>query len=451
VDCGLAVEVAGAVCAAASGVDARIRTTVNGNSEEWRTRRGRRIRTAEYNPGVNALDAIVGQAQRLDARLLAVPRRMQYLIIGLTVALMVAISLPHVPRPWLDYAGVPILHRIDQADTFGPDTIGDGYEARVVLNDPADMYTKRKLEQTPDEATHWSKEESAPYPPAVLLSEAALYAIGERTGLRFYGTILALACLFIALSIVYFVQTRWYLFPVLYLNFSYFSYRFVHVQDNTYLIMLVVVMAALFFARAGREAAHALMAVAIAMKLSPLYYLRHLVGMKRSSAVLVVAIVAAGLVLPYFIWENYLYIYQFGNENKGDRWYDLAGALALAGPFTVLLWYVETRLRFDAEDRIGWSLVPLAIFFAVKMNAARHLMIVLLVPDKRGIRTLAAAAGLALHALFPGVIRFNSVMYIAIALMIAGLCLALRRIGWREVREDVRHPWRTARLMLAAR
>ena len=41
---------------------------------------------------------------------------------------------------------------------------------------------------------------------------------------------------------------------------------------------------------------------------------------------------AAGLVLPYFIWDNYLYIYQFGNENKGDRWYDLAGALALLGP-----------------------------------------------------------------------------------------------------------------------
>jgi hypothetical protein len=193
------------------------------------------------------------------------------------------------------------------------------------------------------------------------------------------------------------------------------------------------------------------MAVAIAMKLSPLYYVRHLVSMKRTTAALFLAIVGAGLVLPYFIWDNYLYIYQFANENKGDRWYDLAGALALAGPFTVLLWYVDTRLRFDAEDRVGWSLVPLAIFFAVKMNSARHLMIVLLVPDKRGIRNVAAAIGLAVHALFPGVVRFNSVMYIVTALMIAGLCISLHRIGWNEVRNDVRHPWRTARLMLAAR
>jgi hypothetical protein len=407
--------------------------------------------TAEYNPGVNALAAIVGRVQRLDARLLAVPRRIQYLIIAATVGVMILVSLPHVPRPWLDYANVPILDRIDQPDAYGPDTIGDGYEARVVLNDPADMYTKRKLDQTPVEAALWSREESAPYPPAVLLSEAALYAIGERTGLRFYGMILGLACLFIALSIAYFLRTRWYLFPVLYLNFSYFSFRFVHVQDNTYLIMLVVVMAALFLARAGREASHALMAVAIAMKLSPLYYVRHVVRMKRTTAALFLAIVAAGLVLPYFIWENYLYIYQFGNENKGDRWYDLAGALALAGPFTVLLWYVETRLHFDAEDRVGWSLVPLAIFFAIKMNAARHLMIVLLVPDKRGVRNVAAAAGLALHALFPGVVRFNSVMYIAIAVLIAGLCISLRQIGWNEVRDDVRHPLRTARLMLAPR
>ena len=384
---------------------------------------------------MNAIAAFVDRVQRLDARLLAVPRRTQYLIIGATVCLMILTSLPHVPRPWLDFARVPILQWIDQPNSYGPDTIGDGYEARVVLNDPADMYTKRKVEQTPEEAAHWSKEESAPYPPAALLSEAALYALGEQTGLGFYGMVLGLACLFIALSIVYFLQTRWYLFPVLYLNFSYFSYRFVHVQDNTYLIMLVVVMAALFLVRAGRQAGHVLMAVAIAMKLSPLYYVRHLPGLKRTTAALFVAIVAAGLVLPYFIWDNYLYIYQFGNENKGDRWYDLAGALALSGPFTMLLWYADTRLRFDAEDRVGWSLVPLAIFFAVKMNSARHLMIVLLVPDKRGIRTVAAAVGLALHALFPGIIRFNSVMYIAIALLIAGLWMSLRRTGWNDVRE----------------
>jgi hypothetical protein len=105
---------------------------------------------------VNALDTITGRVQRLDEWLLAIPRRIQYLIIAATVGVMIATSLPHVPRPWLDYAHVPILNRIEQPDTFGPDTIGDGYEARVVLNDPADMYTKRKVEQTPEESAHWS-------------------------------------------------------------------------------------------------------------------------------------------------------------------------------------------------------------------------------------------------------------------------------------------------------
>lgn len=363
---------------------------------------------------------------------------------------MAATSVRHVPRAWVDFSTIPLLNRIEQPATYGPDTLSDQYVARVILNDPADMYTRLRHEQTPEEAAVWTKEESAPYPPLVLLGDAALFALGEKTGIGFYGFILGLACLFIGLSIVYFLRTRWYLFPILYLNFAYFGYRFVYVQDNTYLMMLVVVIVALFLARAGRNACHALMALAIAMKLSPLYYVKNLRLMPRASAVLFVAILFAGLVLPYFVWDNYLYIYQFGNENKGDRWYDLAGALALALPFTALLWYVETRGHFDAEDRVGWSLVPLAIFFAVKMNAARHLMIVLLVPDKRGVRNLAAAAGLALHALFPDVIRFNSVMYITIALLIAGLCVSLRRIGWAEVRQDFRHPLRTAKLIMGS-
>ena len=383
-------------------------------------------RGPEYNPSLKTVVAIVEHLRRLDARLLAVPRRLQSLAIALTIAVMVVVSLPHVPRVWVDYSRMPILNRIEQPDTYGPDTIGDRYEARVVLNDVADMYTKRQVEQTPEEASHWSKEASAPYPPVVLLAEAALHALGDRTGLEFYGLILVLACLFIALSALYCARTRWYLFPLLYLNFAYFSYRFVYVQDNTYLIMLVTVMAALWLARAGRPACHALMALAITMKLSPLYYVRYLPTMKRSHAAIVVAILTVGLVAPYFIWDNYLYIFQFGNENKGDRWYDLAGALALAIPFTGLLWHAETRLRFDAEDRIGWSLVPLAIFFAVKMNAARHLMIVLLVPDKHGLRNIAAAVALALNALLPDIIRFNSTMYIAIAVLAAGLMIRVR-------------------------
>ena len=82
------------------------------------------------------------------------------------------------------------------------------------------------------------------------------------------------------------------------------------------------------------------------------------------------------------------------------------------------------------------------------LNTARHLALVLLVPDKRGTRNVAAAIGLGLHALFPSVIRQGSVVYIAFAVLIAGLVYYLDRIGWDTVRDDMRHPARTGRMMI---
>lgn len=388
-------------------------------------------------------------ASALDARLLAVSRRGQYTVIALTAAAMVYQSIPFVPKPVVDYSHLPLLNRIPQNETYGTDTIADMYEAKVVLNDPADMYTKDKVDQTPLEAGTWSKEASSPYLPAVLLSEAALYALGGWTGLGFYGLVLLLACLFLALSAWYFVQTRWYLFPVLYLNFSYFGYRFVYVQDGSYLIMLVTVMAALLLADRHQRASQALVAVATVMKLSPLYYAKNVLRMDRTTAVLFVAILAAGLVLPYFVWDNYLYIYRFNEGIKGS-WGTLAGAVVLAIPFAALLWYVEGRAGFDLQDRIGWGLVPVAMFLALKMNVPRHLLIVLLVPDKRGFRNIVAAAGLGFYALFPGLIRFGSVLSISVGLLFLVLIHYLGTIGWHRVREDFRHPLRTIRMMITA-
>jgi hypothetical protein len=161
-----------------------------------------------------------------------------------------------------------------------------------------------------------------------------------------------------------------------------------------------------------------------------------------------VTILFAGLLLPYFIWDNYLYIYRYGNQLKGN-WLSAVGALAVVMPFTVILWYVETRLGFDLEDRVGWGLVPFTMFLGLKMNVARHLLIVLLVPDKRGVRNIAAAVGMGLLALFPNIIRFNSSLSIATALLFVGLAGYLEKIGWDVVRDDLRHPRRTAGMMMA--
>ena len=97
--------------------------------------------------------------------------------------------------------------------------------------------------------------------------------------------VLLLAALFVALSLWYFLNTRWYLFPLLYLNFAYFGHRFVYVQDDSYLAMLVVVMIALVLARSRREASHLLMALAITMKLSPAAYAREILTMRRGTAI----------------------------------------------------------------------------------------------------------------------------------------------------------------------
>jgi len=326
-----------------------------------------------------------------DAFLLAVPKRTQLALVGATVLVMLWQCLPNVPRVYVDFSKVAGLSWVRQQDTLGTDTIADSYEAKVILNDPLDMYTKRGLAQTPLESDTWTKNASAPYPPVVLLAEAALYAAGEWTRMGFYGMMLLLGGLFIGASAWYFLQTRWYVFPLLYLNFAYFSHRFVYVQDGSYLVMLVVIMAALLLARAGRPACHALVAVAITMKLSPLYYVKTLPLMSRRSAWLFVAILIVGLIVPYFIWDNYLYIYVFHDELKGGRG-GLISGIGFGSLFSVLLWYVETRHHFDVEDRIGWGLVPFGMFLAMKMNVPRHLLILLLVPDKRGVRYVAATA-----------------------------------------------------------
>ncbi len=388
-------------------------------------------------------------AAAVDRFLLRVNRPVQYTVIAATVLHMIVVAIPNVPRAYVDYARFPPLSGVQQHETYGNDTIGNMYVAKVVLNDPLDMYTKARLEQTPLEKATWTREESAPYPPAALLTAAGLYAIGAAIGIGFYGMVLLLAALFVALSVWYFLNTRWYLFPLLYLNFAYFGHRFVYVQDDTYLAMLVVVMIALVLARAKREASHLLMALAITMKLSPAAYVWQILTMRRGMAIGFAAILFAGLVFPYFIWDNYLTIFTFHDQVKGNI-YDTIAAVVLVVPFTIVLWYVEVRLGFDREDRIGWSLVPFAMLVAVKMRVARHLLIVLLVPDKRGPRNIVAAIGLALYAVAPDVFRLGSVMYITVVLLFVCLALYLRQIGWATVRDDARHPMRTVRMLLSA-
>ena len=382
----------------------------------------------------------------IDAWLLRAPRRIQIVAIAVTSLVIAVVGLHNVPRSYIDFRTVPVLNRVSQPEGYGPDTIGDRYEARVVLNDPFDMYTKRRVEQTALEAATWSKEASAPYPAAMLLVEGLLLAVGQATGIGFYGSITALALMFLALSAYYFLKTRWYLFPLLYLNFSYLGTRLFYVQDNSYLIMLTVVMAALFAASRRPAWTHVLMSVAITLKLSPVYYLANLTSAPRRLALLCLAIVIAGLVLPMAIWDNYLYIFQFHQGLKGST-SRTVGAVLISVPFALTVRYVETRLNFDAEERVGWGLIPFSLFLAFKMNTARHLLLPLLVPDKRGARNVVAAVALILPVMFPGIVRLNPA--VLAGLLLIALVYYLDLIGWAVVRADLRRPIATMRMMFA--
>lgn len=390
-------------------------------------------------------------ARAVDRRLVSCPRAVQRLLVAVTFLAIAAAAVTNVPRAAIDFAGIPLLERIHQNEGYGTDTIADMYESRVILHDVRDMYTKTATAQTPLEAETWSKAASSPYPPAVLLAMAAVYAIGERTGVGFYGAMFVAGLLFLALSAVYSLQTRWYIFPLAWLNFVYLVRRFFYVADDSYLLMLLVCVVALLVARARRPGAHLLMAVATIMKLSPLYYVKYLPAMKRATAVAFVAILVVGLVLPYFIWPNYLYIFFFHEQTRSGTWAGRLVALAFVALFTVVLAYVETRLQFDPEDRIGWSLVPFAMLLALGMNAARNLLVVLLLPDKRVIRNFAGAVGLGLYWLLPRRPPFGAVTYFMIVLLCAGLVYYLSRIGWQVVADDARHPLRTARMVIGRR
>ena len=93
----------------------------------------------------------------------------------------------------------------------------------------------------------------------------------------------------------------------------------------------------------------------------------------------------------------------------------------------------------------------LAVSGRMRMNVPRHLLMALLVPDKRAVRNLIAAVALAPPTFWPTVFRFGAMLPISTILLFAVLISYLRGIGWSVVLDDLRNPWRTAMMMLGIR
>jgi len=85
--------------------------------------------------------ALADWLSAMDRRLMAAPTRIRATLIALTIVAMVIVSLPHVPRSFVDYSRWPWLSRIQQPDTYGTDTISETYVARVVVNGLNNVFT----------------------------------------------------------------------------------------------------------------------------------------------------------------------------------------------------------------------------------------------------------------------------------------------------------------------
>ena len=69
-------------------------------------------------------------AAAIDRFLLRVNRPVKFTVIAATILHMIAVAIPNVPRPYVDYGRFPLLSGIHQYETYGTDTIGNWYRPR---------------------------------------------------------------------------------------------------------------------------------------------------------------------------------------------------------------------------------------------------------------------------------------------------------------------------------
>ena len=302
----------------------------------------------------------------------------KYLILIVTILFIAFSRIQMVPREYANIGDIQIREDI------GTDFIADNYTAKVALNDPFDIYTKNSLNQTEQEAQTWTKEESSPYPPLAIYHITTIYKIGDILGIGFYGVVISLELILIIMVFLYFIKTNWYLIPIVYLNF-YLAHRFWWVGDATYLLVLIYIMMALFTVKKYKTISISLMAIATIIKFSPIYYIKNIFTMKKHQWILYISILVIGLILPFIIYKNYSYIYTFNSEKSEG----FLLPFIVAGSFSIALCYIEYRMKFNDEDIIGWASIPFAIFTVLSTYAVRHLLLLLIIPDKRGYRNIA--------------------------------------------------------------
>ena len=70
--------------------------------------------------------ALLEAAAAVDRFLLQVNRPVKYTVIVATILHMIAVAIPNVPRPYIDYGRFPLLSGVHQHETY------DGHDRQFV-------------------------------------------------------------------------------------------------------------------------------------------------------------------------------------------------------------------------------------------------------------------------------------------------------------------------------
>ncbi|MEM3342535.1 MAG: hypothetical protein QW728_07570 [Thermoplasmata archaeon] len=280
------------------------------------------------------------------------------------------------------------------------DLYADSYEARVILNDPLDMYTK-SLPITEKESTcegqrlgtpefpdkPWTKEDCAPYPPLALAGIALAFAAGGESFSGFYNIQVQLEIVFALFVLLYALQTRRYLIFPLYFLSPFTVFMFWKESHMSFLVSDFFFLIGLILLESKREgSAFIAMGLSAATKFlnAPMALLTNRLSLRNRWLYFVIPLFIF-LILPVLIFDNYLYIFQRGSDRPV-----LAPLLTLLCLGELIFFEFFTSPKKYLNDVMGFSMLPSAIYFTLSKDfiAPNYYLLVLSLPDRRYYRNI---------------------------------------------------------------